>query len=67
MHVAHLALSIPLAVGELENQETTGKGGVGIGIISVASIAVGYVALFALWWFVFRDKRRSKRKKDPPS
>jgi hypothetical protein len=23
------------------------------------------VGLFALWWFVFRDKSRSKRKKDP--
>jgi hypothetical protein len=58
--LAHLAVSLPLALGgEAETSNSTG-----IGVLSVASIAVGYVGLFALWWFVFRDKSRSKRKKD---
>ena len=58
--LAGLALSLPLALGgEAETSNSTG-----IGVISVASIAIGYVGLFALWYFVFRDKSRSKRKKD---
>jgi hypothetical protein len=30
------------------------------------SMVIGYVGLFALWWFVFRDRSRSRsrRKKD---
>jgi hypothetical protein len=53
-------LSLPLALaGEAETSSNTG-----LGIISVVSIAVGYVGLFALWFFVFRDRSRGKRKKD---
>jgi hypothetical protein len=58
--LAGLALSLPLALGgEAESSNSTA-----IGVISVLSIALGYVGLFALWYFVFRDKSRSKRKKD---
>jgi hypothetical protein len=58
--LAGLALSLPMALGgEAETSNNTG-----IGVISVASIVLGYVGLFALWYFVFRDKSRSKRKKD---
>jgi hypothetical protein len=60
-HVARIVLSLPLALdGEAETSNN-----LGIGILSVVSIAVGYVGLFALWYFVFRDKSRSKRNKDP--
>ncbi len=59
-HLAAVAYSLPLALdGEAET-----SGNVGLGVISVVSIALGYVGLFALWFFVFRDKSRSKRKKD---
>ncbi len=59
-HLATHALSLPMALdGEAETASNTG-----IGVISVVSIALGYVGLFALWFFVFRDKSRSKRKKD---
>lgn len=58
--LAGLAISLPLALGG----EAESSNNVGIGVISVASIAIGYVGLFALWYFVFRDKSRSKRKKD---
>lgn len=58
--LAGLALSLPMALdGEAQTSSSTG-----IGVISVASIVVGYVGLFALWYFVFRDKSRSKRNKD---
>ena len=58
--LAGLAISLPLALGgEAESSNSTA-----IGVISVLSIALGYVGLFTLWWFVFRDKSRSKRKKD---
>ncbi len=58
--LAHLAHYLPLALdGEAES-----SGDVGLGIISVVSIALGYVGLFALWYFVFRDKSRSKRNRD---
>ncbi len=58
--LAGVALSLPMALGgEAETSNNTG-----IGVISVASIVLGYVGLFALWYFVFRDKSRSKRNKD---
>lgn len=64
MHVALLILPLPLAL----NGEATGGGeSIGLGIISVVSIVIGYVVLAALWYFVFRDKSRARRKKDPPS
>jgi hypothetical protein len=59
-HLASLISSLPMALGgEAETASSTG-----LGIISVVSIGVGYVGLFALWFFVFRDRSRSKRKKD---
>jgi hypothetical protein len=60
-HLASLISALPMALGgEAESANSTG-----LGIISVVSIAIGYVGLFALWFFVFRDKSRSKqRKKD---
>jgi hypothetical protein len=58
-HLMGHALSLPMALdGEAETASNTG-----IGVISIVSIALGYVGLFALWFFVFRDKSRSKRKK----
>ena len=59
-HLVGAAVSLPMALGgEAETSSNTG-----LGIISVVSIGLGYVGLFALWFFVFRDKTRSKRKKD---
>jgi hypothetical protein len=59
-HLAGVVVSLPMALGgEAESSNNTG-----LGIISVASIGLGYVGLFALWFFVFRDKARSKRKRD---
>ncbi len=59
-HLASLAVAVPVALdGEAE---TTGS--IGLGVISVVSIGLAYVALFALWYFVFRDSSRSKRKKE---
>lgn len=69
MHL-HLLLHIPLALqGEVESPEGPESGGVGVGILSVGTIVVGWVAIFALWWFVFREKARSRRRKrgDPPA
>jgi hypothetical protein len=70
MHLALTILHLPFLElsGEVESPEGPGNGGVGVGILSVASIAIGWVAIFALWWFVFRDKARSRRRKrrDPP-
>ena len=59
-HLASLVLSLPIALGG----EAETSNNLGLGILSIISIAVGYVGLFALWFFVFRDKSRSKRKKD---
>jgi hypothetical protein len=58
--LAGALLAVPMALGG----EAETSGSTGLGIISVVSIALGYVGLFALWYFVFRDKRRSKRNKD---
>jgi hypothetical protein len=58
-HLARGLSSIPLAL----DGEAEGANNIGLGVISVVSITVGYVGLFALWWFVFRDRSRSKRRK----
>jgi hypothetical protein len=61
-HLARVSLSLlPLAL----DGEAEGSNNIGLGVISVVSMAVGYVGLFALWWFVFRDRSRKKRGKDP--
>jgi hypothetical protein len=60
MHPLATALALPLA---LDGESVTGNN-TAIGVITVVSIAFGYVLLAALWWFVFRDKARSKRKRD---
>lgn len=62
-HAAGLVLSLPIALGG----EAETSGNLGLGVLSIVSIAVGYVGLFALWFFVFRDRSRSKRKKDSSS
>jgi branched-subunit amino acid ABC-type transport system permease component len=59
-HLANLISSLPMALdGEAESANSTG-----LGVISVVSIGITYVVLFALWFFVFRDRSGSKRKKD---
>jgi hypothetical protein len=51
-------LSVPLA---LDGESITGDNEA-IAIISVVSIASGYILLAALWYFVFREKAREKRR-----
>jgi len=60
VHVLALILSLPLA---LDGESATGNN-TGIAIISVISMAAGYVLIAGLWFFVFRDKARAKRRKD---
>jgi hypothetical protein len=56
--VTALLLSVPLAL----NGES-GAGNTAIGVISVVSIVSGYLLLWALWHFVFRERAREKRKR----
>jgi hypothetical protein len=60
--LAALALRVPLALGG----EAEGANSIGLGVISLVSIVLGWVVLAGLWWFVFRDKSQSKRKKRSP-
>jgi hypothetical protein len=60
--VVSLVVRLPLALGG----EAEGANNIGLGLISLVSIVLGWLALGALWWFVFRDKERSKRKKRSP-
>jgi hypothetical protein len=59
MSLLALILYPPLA---LNGESVSGKG-TAIGVISVVSIVCGYVVLGALWWFVFRERPRRKRKR----
>jgi hypothetical protein len=62
-HLPHLALALPLALdGEAETSNN-----LGLGIISAVSIAAGWIGLFCLWFFVFRDRSRAKQKKEDSS
>lgn len=60
--LSSLVLSVPMALGG----EAEGANSTGLGVISLVSIVLGWVFLAALWWFVFRDKARSKRKERSP-
>jgi hypothetical protein len=54
-----LALLLPVALdGEAVSSNNTA-----IAVISVVSIVSGYLLLAALWYFVFRQKARDKRRK----
>jgi hypothetical protein len=58
-----LLLSVPFAL----DGESVTNNNEAIAIISVVSIAAGYILLAALWYFVFREKAREKRRaKDRP-
>ncbi|HEY0515640.1 MAG TPA: hypothetical protein VGD00_00845 [Solirubrobacteraceae bacterium] len=52
--------SMPLA---LDGESAAGNS-TGIAIISLVSIVFGYVLLFCLWHFVFRERARTRRKND---
>ncbi len=63
MQLTSLLLSIPLALdGEAVTSNNTG-----IAVLAVVSMAGCYILLAALWYFVFRDKSRSKRRRKRPS
>ncbi len=56
--LAVLLHHLPLALdGESANDNNTG-----LAVISVVSMAAGYLLLAGLWWFVFRDKARARRR-----
>jgi hypothetical protein len=59
MTFAALLPVLPLAL----DGESVSANNTAIGVISVASIVAGYLVLAALWYFVFRDKSRARRKK----
>jgi hypothetical protein len=62
MRLASLILALPIALdGESANNNNTA-----IAVISVISIAFGYLLLAALWYFVFREKAHAKRRKGRP-
>jgi len=60
MTVTALVMLLPLALDGESSPETNS---VGIGVISLISMVSVYVLLAALWYFVFREKARDKRKK----
>jgi hypothetical protein len=55
---------VPLALdGEAVSE--SGANATAIAVISVVSIAAGYVLLFALWRYVFSAKAKAKRGEPP--
>jgi hypothetical protein len=62
MNLGLPAMSLLLA---LDGESATGNS-TGIAVISLVSIVFGYLLLAALWYFVFRDKSRRKRRKGSP-
>jgi uncharacterized iron-regulated membrane protein len=55
----HAAMALLLA---LDGESATGSN-TGLAVISVVSMAFGYLLLAGLWYFVFREKARAKRRK----
>lgn len=61
MHAIASMLGLVLA---LDGESSTAGNSTGVAIIAAVSMVSGYVLLAALWWFVFRDRSRSKRRRD---
>jgi uncharacterized protein (DUF2062 family) len=59
--VALLARLVPLAL-DGESASEVGGNGTTIAVVSVVSMAVGYVLLFLLWRYVFSAKARARRR-----
>lgn len=59
-----VASILPLAL-DGESVTETGGNGTAIAVVSVVSIAAGYLLLFALWRYVFSTKAKAKRKEPP--
>lgn len=60
MTLALLIAAVPVALdGESVNNSNTG-----LAVISLVSIVGGWLALAALWYFVFRDRSRTKGDED---
>jgi predicted permease len=59
MPTGAMLLSLPLALGG----ESSGGESVGIAVISLVSIVVGYLLIAALWYFVFRDRARTRGRR----
>jgi uncharacterized membrane protein YciS (DUF1049 family) len=57
MHLSALLQILPLALdGESAAQSSTG-----LAVISIVSMAFGWLVIAGLWYFVFRDKARARR------
>jgi len=54
-----MALALLLAL----DGESANAGNTGLAIVSIVSMVFGYLLLAALWYFVFRDKARAKRRR----
>jgi hypothetical protein len=62
MSTAALRLALPVALGG----ESAGGSSTGLAVLSLASIVVGYLVIAALWYFVFRDRKRRREERDSP-
>jgi hypothetical protein len=56
--LAILLHHLPLAL----DGESAGDNSTGLAVISVVSMAAGYLLLAGLWWFVFRAKAKGRRR-----
>jgi hypothetical protein len=57
IHIATLVLAL--------DGESAGASNTGLAIISLASMVFGYLLLAGLWYFVFSEKARTRRRKGP--
>jgi hypothetical protein len=58
--IASLAFALPLG---LDGESAAGNN-TAIAVIALVSMIAGYLLLAGLWYFVFREKARAKRKRD---
>jgi hypothetical protein len=59
-----LATLVPLAL-DGESVAESGVNTTAIAVVSVVSIAGGYLCLFLLWRYVFSTKAKAKRREPP--
>ena len=63
----HAVATLLAPLPALDGESTGGSASTGLAVISVVSIAFGWLLIAALWHFVFSAKARRRRgEKDPP-
>jgi Na+/proline symporter len=60
----HAAVALATLLLALDGESSKASNSTGMAIIVAVSMVFGYALIFALWWFVFRERAREPGRRD---